>query len=155
MTPDLNFRKKLLPFLDRHYLDTHLAKLSWFEVIPANDSYSHFSAAYSFKKNRFRAGSENFASSLVTNYDCLPFWDICDTVISIKFLLVISMLIQPLRSWELRIWSRSKVNFLDILITSPKYFYKKSMGTRQENLFFDILGVKGLTGAWRGVGCKL
>ena len=24
------------------------------------------------------------------------------------------------------------------LITSPQYFYKKSMGTRKENLFFDI-----------------
>ena len=28
--------------------------------------------------------------------------------------------------------------FLEILITSPQYFYKKSMGTRWENLFFDI-----------------
>ena len=44
------------------------------------------------------------------------------TVISIKFLLVISMLSEPLRS--LRIWS-PYVNFLHILIT-----YKKSMGTR-------------------------
>ena len=37
------------------------------------------------------------------------------------------MLIQPLRSGESRILS-SKVNFLDILIISPQYFYKKSMG---------------------------
>ena len=51
------------------------------------------------------------------------------TVIRIKFLLVISMLIQSLRSWELRIWS-PEVNFLDILITSLPQFYKLSMGTR-------------------------
>ena len=31
-----------------------------------------------------------------------------------------------------------KLNFLDILPTSPQYFYKKSMRTRWENLFFDI-----------------
>ena len=30
------------------------------------------------------------------------------------------------------------MKFLDILITSPQYFYKKSVGTRQENLSFDI-----------------
>ena len=28
----------------------------------------------------------------------------------------------------------------DIIINSPQYFYKKSKGTRQENLFFDIRG---------------
>ena len=44
------------------------------------------------------------------------------------------MLIQLLRSWELRIWS-PKVNFLDILITSPQYFYQKSMGTRYSFLW--------------------
>ena len=34
------------------------------------------------------------------------------------------------------------VNFIDIFIISPQYFYKKStcMGTRKENLFFDIRG---------------
>ena len=30
------------------------------------------------------------------------------------------------------------MNFLDILITSPQYFHKKSMGTRNENLVFDM-----------------
>ena len=30
------------------------------------------------------------------------------------------------------------MNFLDILITSPQYCYKKSMGTRWKNLFFDL-----------------
>ena len=34
------------------------------------------------------------------------------------------------------------MNFLDILITSPQYFNKKSMRKRKENL----LGVKGLSG---------
>ena len=34
--------------------------------------------------------------------------------------------------------------FLDILITYRQYFYKKSMGTRQESLFFDIRVLKGL-----------
>ena len=31
-------------------------------------------------------------------------------------------------------------NIFDILITSPKYFYKKSVGTRWENSFFYISG---------------
>ena len=30
------------------------------------------------------------------------------------------------------------MNFLDILMTSPQYFYKESRGTGWENLFFDI-----------------
>ena len=34
------------------------------------------------------------------------------------------------------------MNFLDILITSPQDFYKKSMGTRKEKLFFDIRGLR-------------
>ena len=34
------------------------------------------------------------------------------------------------------------MNFLDILITSPQYFYKKNMETRLENLFFDIRVLK-------------
>ena len=40
------------------------------------------------------------------------------------------------------------VNFLDILITSPLYFYKKSMEIRKENLFFDVRGkrVKSVKG---------
>ena len=60
----------------------------------------------------------------------------------IQFLLVISMLIQPLRSWELRIWS-PKVNFLDFLITSPQHFYKKNVG-QGRRVCSLILGVKGL-----------
>ena len=35
------------------------------------------------------------------------------------------------------------MNFPDILMTSPQYLYKKSIGTRGENLFFDFRG-KGL-----------
>ena len=35
-------------------------------------------------------------------------------------------------------------DFLGILLTSPQYFNKKSIGTRWENLFFDIW-VKGLS----------
>ena len=31
-----------------------------------------------------------------------------------------------------------KKNSLDILTTSPLYFYKKHTGTRNENLYFDI-----------------
>ena len=34
------------------------------------------------------------------------------------------------------------MNFLDILITSPQYFNKKSMGTIWKNLLFDIRGFK-------------
>ena len=40
-------------------------------------------------------------------------------------------------------WS-PKVNFLDILITSPQYFYKKNMG-QDRRICSLILGVKGLT----------
>ena len=32
----------------------------------------------------------------------------------------------------------TQVEFYDILITSTQYIYKKSMGTRKENLVFDI-----------------
>ena len=51
------------------------------------------------------------------------------TVIRIEFFLVILMDIQPPSSRKLRIIS-PKVNFLDIFVTSPQYFYKESMGTR-------------------------
>ena len=52
------------------------------------------------------------------------------TLISIKFLLVISS--NAYSTLEvIRInYVTNKVNFLDILITSPQYFYKESMGTR-------------------------
>ena len=58
-------------------------------------------------------------------------------VISIKFLLVISMLCKTAWSWELRTRSH-KMNFLDILSTSPHYFCRKWIGERNENLNFDL-----------------
>ena len=57
-------------------------------------------------------------------------------VISIKFLLVISMLYTIEWSWELRTWSH-KMNLLDILSTSPFYFYTKWIGATNENFHFD------------------
>ena len=47
-------------------------------------------------------------------------------VISTKFLLVmISMLCKTERSWELRTWSH-KMNLLDVLSTSPHYFFGRA-----------------------------
>ena len=63
-------------------------------------------------------------------------------VISVKFLLVTSMLCKTEWSWKLRSWSH-KMNFLDILSTSPHYFYGKWIGATNENLIL-ILGFKGL-----------
>ena len=58
-------------------------------------------------------------------------------VISIKFLLVISMLCKTAWSWELRTRSH-KMNFLDILSTSLHYFCRKWIGGRNENLNLDL-----------------
>ena len=60
-------------------------------------------------------------------------------LISVKFLLTILMLIQPLRSWELRIWSL-KVNFLDILVTSPQYIYRKRWLGQDRRICSLVLG---------------
>ena len=59
------------------------------------------------------------------------------TVISIKFLLVISMLCKTEWSWELRTWSH-KMNLIDILSTSSHYFCRKRMGATNENSNFDL-----------------
>ena len=58
-------------------------------------------------------------------------------VISIKVLLVISMLCKTEWSWELRMWSH-KMNLLDILPTSPHYFCRKWIGATNENSNFDV-----------------
>ena len=52
------------------------------------------------------------------------------TVISIKFLLVISCNVYSTLDVIRINYDTNKVNFLDILMTSPQYFYKESMGTR-------------------------
>ena len=59
------------------------------------------------------------------------------TVISINFLLVISMLCKTEWSWELRTWSH-KMNLIDILSTSSHYFCRKRMGATNENSNFDL-----------------
>ena len=58
-------------------------------------------------------------------------------VISIKFLLVISILCKTEWSWELRIWSH-KMNLHDILSTSPHYFCGKWIGATNENSNFNV-----------------
>ena len=58
-------------------------------------------------------------------------------VISIKFLLVISVLFKTEWSWELRTWSH-KMNLLDILSTSPHYLGGKWIGATNENSNFDF-----------------
>ena len=56
---------------------------------------------------------------------------------SIKFLLVISMLCTTEWSWELWTWSR-KMNLHDILSTSPHYFCRKWIRATNENSNFDL-----------------
>ena len=60
------------------------------------------------------------------------------------------MLCQTEWSWELRTWSH-KMNLLDILSTSPRYFVIKSIRATNENSNFDlmVLSVKK-----RGEPCK-
>ena len=58
-------------------------------------------------------------------------------MISIKFLLVISILCKTGWSWELRSFSH-KMNLLDILSTSPDYFCRKSIGATNENWNFHL-----------------
>ena len=58
-------------------------------------------------------------------------------VISIKLLLVISMLCKTEWSWELRTWS-NLMNLLDILSTSPHYLCRKWIGATNENLSFNL-----------------
>ena len=57
-------------------------------------------------------------------------------VISIHFLLVMSMLCKTEWSWELQTLSH-KMNFLDILSTSPHYFCREWRGATNENSNFD------------------
>ena len=57
-------------------------------------------------------------------------------VISIKFLLVISMLCKTQWSWDSRTWSH-KMNLLDILSTSPHCFCGKWIGATNENSNLD------------------
>ena len=77
------------------------------------------------------------------------------TVISIKFLLVISMLCKTEWSWELRTWSH-KMNLIDILSTSSHYFCRKRMG-QQMRIQILIFGFKGLTKTrkWLPQACKM
>ena len=77
------------------------------------------------------------------------------TVISIKFLLVTSMLCKTEWSWELRTWSH-KMNLIDILSTSSHYFCRKRMG-QQMRIQILIFGFKGLTKTrkWLPQACKM
>ena len=58
-------------------------------------------------------------------------------LISIKFLLEISMLYKTKWSWELRTWSQ-KISPTDTSTTSPHYFHRKPIGVTNENLNSDI-----------------
>ena len=58
-------------------------------------------------------------------------------VISMKFLLVISMLYKTEWSWELSVWSQT-MNLNASSTTSPHYSFRKRIGTTHENLNFDI-----------------
>ena len=58
-------------------------------------------------------------------------------LINIKFLDVISMLCETEWSWELQTWSH-KTNLLDILSTSPHYFFRKWTLATKQNSNFDL-----------------
>ena len=58
-------------------------------------------------------------------------------VISIQFLLVISILCKTEWSWELQTWSH-KMYLLDTLSASPHYFCRKWIGATNENSYFDL-----------------
>ena len=58
-------------------------------------------------------------------------------MISVKFLLVISLLCKSEWSWELRTWSH-KMNVTDASTNSPHYFFWKHIGITNENLNFDV-----------------
>ena len=58
-------------------------------------------------------------------------------MISIKFLLAISMICKTEWSWELRTWSH-KMNLLDILSTSRHYVCWKWIRATNENSNFDL-----------------
>ena len=58
-------------------------------------------------------------------------------VISIKILLVISMLCKTNWWWELSTWSH-KIQWVDTSTTSHYYFDRKPIGTANENLNSDI-----------------
>ena len=64
-------------------------------------------------------------------------------MISNEFLLVISMLKQSEKSWELRAWS-TNMNSLDVFTTSSHYVYKKFIG-QGRRVCILILGIKGLS----------
>ena len=69
--------------------------------------------------------------------ECLSLTLLALRVISINFLLVISMLCKTVWSWELRAWSH-KMNIIDTSTNSPHYFYWKRIGITHENLNFDV-----------------
>ena len=73
-------------------------------------------------------------------------------VISMKFLLIISMLYKTEWSWELSTWSGKK-NLADISTNSPHYFYWKGIRTVNENLNFDIR-VWRIKGGIHGFGSR-
>ena len=56
---------------------------------------------------------------------------------SIKFLLIISLLYKTEWSWELRTWLHY-MNLIDTSTNSPHYLYWKCIGITNENLNFDV-----------------
>ena len=58
-------------------------------------------------------------------------------LIDIKFLIVISMLCKTEWLWESQTWSH-KTNLLDILSTSPHFFFRKWTSATNENSNFDL-----------------
>ena len=66
-------------------------------------------------------------------------------MISVKFLLVISLLYKTQWSWELKTWSY-KMNLIDSSTNSLYFFYWKRIGTtRLMRIWILILGFKGLS----------
>ena len=77
----------------------------------------------------------SWAANLTKLWALLILWAL--RVISIEFLLVISMLCTTEWSCELWTWSH-KTNLIDTLSTSPHFFCRKWIGATNENSNFDL-----------------
>ena len=117
-------------FESRHHSDLLLVWIfSFFVYLPLARSI------FSYSKHCSHTPSRN--ALLIFGLGRLSLALLALRVISIIFLLVISMLCKTAWSWELRTWSH-KMNLTDILSTSPHYFCRKWIGQHMRIQFFHL-----------------
>ena len=130
--------------LTSQFVKTHRREIKWAELNWRHTKSANKTVFISLHLIYF------FLSSIIrVNITTLTLWAL--RVISIKFLLVISVNCKTEWSWELRTWSHNMI-LLDILSTSPNFFCRKWIGTTNENSNLDlrVLGVleKKRKGSW-------